>query len=80
MWDAVREWLRANPVRVRAGIAAVVGWLSHQVPQLEQMIGSDELVGVLMGLVTLALGESASRRVATSKAAEKTYDGRKLPD
>lgn len=78
MIEAIRAWLRANPVRVHAAIAAVVGWLSHQYPQINTAIGSKELVAVLMGLVTLALGEAASRQVAKDKAAARTYDGRKL--
>ncbi|MFD5392770.1 hypothetical protein ACFWJW_00710 [Streptomyces sp. NPDC127097] len=76
MFETTRAWLRANPVRVHAAIAALVGWLSHQYPQINAAIGSKELVAVLMGLVTLALGEAASRKVAASKAHAKTYDGK----
>ncbi|MFD9813977.1 hypothetical protein [Streptomyces sp. NPDC059080] len=75
MIEAAREWLKANPVRVHAAIAALVGWLAHQFPEIETAIGSDTLTGVLVGLVALALGESASRQVAKTKAAARTYDG-----
>ncbi|WP_328386319.1 hypothetical protein OHS81_21620 [Streptomyces sp. NBC_00400] len=78
MFETVRAWVQANPVRVRAAIAALVGWLSHQYPQIETAIGSKSLVAVLMGLVTLALGEAASRKVAASKAHATTYDGKIL--
>ena len=80
MIETVREWLRSNPVRVRAGIAALVGWLSHQFPRVVDAIGSQTLTGVLTALATLALGEAASRRVSRSKAAAKTYDGSAVPD
>lgn len=80
MFDTVRDWIRDNPVRVRAAIAALVGWLSHQFPQIETAIGSDALTGVLAGLLTLALGEAASRKVAKAKAAAKTYGGGKTPE
>jgi hypothetical protein len=80
MIESVRQWLKDNPVRVRAVVAALVGWLVHQFPQIQTVIGSDALVGVLVGLVTLALGESASRQVAKAKAAAKTYDGGKLTE
>ena len=78
--ETVRAWLRDNPVRVRAAIAAVVGWLSHEVPQVTEELGSETLTGVLTGLVALFLGESASRRVARAKAASRTYDGRRPPN
>lgn len=79
MIETVRAWLRDNPVRVRAAIAAAVGWVSHQAPQVEKAIGSETLTGALTGLVALALGESASRRVAKSRSASATYDGGQFP-
>ncbi|MEV3856075.1 hypothetical protein AB0J38_17340 [Streptomyces sp. NPDC050095] len=74
------QWLKDNPVRVRAAVAALVGWLVHQFPQVETAIGSDALTGVLVGVITLALGESASRQVAKARAAAKTYDGAKTTE
>ncbi|MFB7643895.1 hypothetical protein ACFC0S_03135 [Streptomyces sp. NPDC056084] len=63
-FDALKAFLRDNPVRVRAGIAAVLVLVAQTVPAVADVAVNDTVVDFLTFLVVLICGESASRQVA----------------
>jgi hypothetical protein len=64
VFNAIRTFVRDNPVRVRAGVGALLVLLGQYVPGVAEFAGSEAVVdGVTLALLVL-LGESASRKVA----------------
>ncbi|MBA0054306.1 hypothetical protein E0L36_26680 [Streptomyces sp. AJS327] len=63
MKDAVREWIRANPVKVRAAVAALLVAVAQFVPQVKDLAGSDMAVDLLSSVIVAGLGADAIRKV-----------------
>ncbi|MGW7270802.1 hypothetical protein ACWGH5_09805 [Streptomyces sp. NPDC054864] len=64
MFDLLRTFVRDNPVRVRAGVGALLVLLGQYVPAVAELAGSDTVVDGVTLVLLLVLGESASRKVA----------------
>lgn len=63
MKDVVRAWVRDNPVKVRAVVAAALVTVAQFVPAVEDLAGSAIAVDVVSSVIVAALGADAIRKV-----------------
>lgn len=67
----IRAYFTDSPVRTRALVVAALALLAQYVPAVADFAAEEAVIGALVALVALALGESAQR-----KEDAKTEDAR----
>lgn len=62
MLGQIRSYFAGSPVRIRAVLVAVLGFLAPYAPVMAEFKGSETVVGGFVAAIALALGESAQRK------------------
>ncbi|MFD8318909.1 hypothetical protein [Kitasatospora purpeofusca] len=62
----MKDFIRNNPVRVRAAVVAVVALLASVIPALAD-VNAEAVAGPIVAVVALWAGQSAGRRVVLSE-------------
>ncbi|MFD8595382.1 hypothetical protein ACFV1L_10310 [Kitasatospora sp. NPDC059646] len=70
----IRVMLATEPVRVRAWLMSVIGAGSVLIPALSNASTVGQIVGVLMVLLPILLGEGARAKVSPTASDENTTD------